>query len=115
LLLLRSLDGEIQPDLSQSQAPRKFSLDQGKIGLEIILVQSPRMKTQGRKHKTGIPARQIQNFFIRSQVCTNPYNRPDPSFFGPGQGSLDVFDFIQMSMRIDEFQGKSPRNFRRKI
>jgi hypothetical protein len=60
------------------------------------------MKPHCGKNEVGKTVSQVEDFFIGCQVCPNSNNALDPSVLGSFQGSLEVWDLIQMSMGIDE-------------
>jgi hypothetical protein len=64
------------------------------------------MKPHCGKDKVGKPVSQLEDFFIRGQVCPDSDNGLDPGVLGPFQGSLEVWNLIQMSMGVDELQGR---------
>jgi hypothetical protein len=99
-----SLDREIEAHLSQSHTSRKFLFDEKGIGFEIDPGKTPGMKPHCGKNEVGKPVSQPENFFIRGQVCPDSDNGLNSSVLGPFQGSLKVWNLIQMSMGVDELQ-----------
>ncbi len=71
--------------------------DETSIGFEIDPIQTPGMKPHCGKDKVGKPVSQLEDFFIRCQACPDSDNGLDPGVLGRFQGSLEVWNLIQMS------------------
>jgi hypothetical protein len=99
-----SLDGEIEAHFSQGDTSGEFLFDEPGIGFKIDLIQTPGMEPHCGMDKLGEPVSQMEDFFIRCQVCPDADNGLDPGILRPFQGSLEVWNFIQVSMGVDELQ-----------